>query len=206
MPQWVSSAVLRAVLKLIYTSDVDIVELLHADVMRLINLLKLDFATTPESSDSGFSFNDAHHSTIIYETNDSGNVSHNEVSVPPPRRRTIYRPASRRSSIIPATVTRRESVRLSIAKCRIVAPHRFKKYPRRKGRSLMTFGANLSCRFCPDVGFYTARARTNHELTCSFNFNSRDYYFCDICGSSFLFKGNLRNHMRKHLSEAVDSD
>lgn len=87
--------------------------------------------------------------------------------------------------------------RSSVARVKTIK-YRKKIYPRRKGRSLVSYGF-YRCRFCPDMEFIFRRARFNHELTCSFNENSRSYHTCDHCGKSYLYKSNLVKHVISHI-------
>jgi hypothetical protein len=88
-----------------------------------------------------------------------------------------------------------------VKKARLSIYNYTKRYQMRSRRTTF-YGAIFFCRFCPKVAFHHKRGRLIHEITCSFNPNSRGYFQCDACNKSYLWKKSLENHMRKkHLNE-----
>lgn len=59
-----------------------------------------------------------------------------------------------------------------------------------------------SCRYCPCQRFASSQSRANHELTCPFNRNSREFFKCDQCGKSYLLQKRLMRHVRENHTEA----
>lgn len=58
-----------------------------------------------------------------------------------------------------------------------------------------------SCRFCPGLRFESKKGQHNHELTCPWNHNSKEFYKCDDCGKCYLFEARLNSHKTtKHLN------
>lgn len=189
-----SFVAVRGIIKLMYFGDLTTSRQEQADeIKRVANLLELQIRAEPMADPSPVahsSFAGVSNLTGLGGDEGIGDSVHCSQPTPLP---------NRRSSIIPPPKARRTSIARPANRILTCVRYRRKKSSRPR-RSLMTFGANIPCRFCPEITFYSTRARHIHELTCSFNMESREHYTCDLCGRQYLFKGNLLNHMQKrHL-------
>ena len=70
----------------------------------------------------------------------------------------------------------------------------------RPRKSLAIYNGPWSCAFCPSSPFFNSKIeKTQHEMYCSFNLNSDDFFICDSCGKKFVLKKSIDNHVHKHI-------
>lgn len=209
-----SAASVRDVLKLLNTQNIEVDDAREAEMDAVIKKFKLNATKSYESQDE---------SSIDQAESSDENETVHEASLdlslpPPPMLDESIQPLDTSESLESDLESHAANVQSNINSTLIVRPRSAKKKAVVRGKVRLAIwgrrssfvhklrrhyyydGVNFACRYCPQPTIFQHwRGRLNHELTCSFNPNSREYYRCDECGKRYLFKGTLALHVIKHL-------